>query len=266
MKKSIAFSFVVFALLVSCRKKNEPVTSNVTSVYFPCNGCVEADDSTTVITQTETSVPTPTTSSTDVDAIFLITSYTSVAAAQTTVVNSGTVNFEDYPPLMNSIYGVPLKRVYLNGDSLVPGSFFGEYWSLPSTNFNGNHWKVEGSKGIPSFTIASPPEPVCSGLQLIPSSISLSNGVTISLTLSNAKSAMLELSKVNGNFTQRKQYLLFNGINNIQILPQDLGGFIATTGAQISVGYDNSTNHLVGEKVFSFQHHSTFVKEIELIN
>ena len=264
MKKIVVIALAGSVLIASCKKKHDEKFEEVDTVYFPCNGCTTKTDTTQVVTDTEISIPTPTTSATNYDAKFTIDSYTTISGASIKVTNSGSAKFLDVPAFSSSLYGLPVKRVFLNGDTLAQGQSAGEYWTMPNTNFMGSKWKVEGTSIFPSFTYSAAfAAPYCENINELPETISRISNTEITFKISNAASAAFYLLDKNGKSIG---FQLSPGVNKIVLTPADFLSFNPTeTKITFMLSLYNLSNNLIGGKVATFEKHGAYFKEVVFI-
>ena len=271
MKKIFTVTIVVIALIFSCKKKDPPApvtngsssTSGTTTSASTTGGTTTGGTTTGGINGGPSN--TPTTNATSFHSILSTTNFTQIVNSQTMAVRFANAYFTNTPSEYIASDGFRVGEVKLNGDSLSYATSGTQYATSFLTSTTTTKWEVSGANGIPSFTFnASIAEPTCTNLNLVPAAVSKSVGLSLSLTLSNFKTASLYFSDNSSSMDGTIVMQLVNGLNSINITPAQLNGMAITTNGQFILQVENNSNHKIGGKDISFKKLLNYWKQIEI--
>jgi hypothetical protein len=277
MKNIFVVTLIVLAVIFSCKKKDDPAppTNSTTGSATTSSttggtttGGTTTGGTTTGGTTTGGTTGTPTSNATSFHGILSIFTYSSTSSmGQTFTLSAGNAYFSATPVQTPANNCVLVKKVLLDGDSLMAPGSGSQYATSPIAPPETGKWEVQGANGIPSFTYnASFAAPAATNLNLIPAIIDKSNGFSISMNVSNSKTSSIIISDGTGNVSGTAVLPLSNGVNNINLSSAQLNGMTTTTAAVIMVQLENNSNHLIGGKDFSFKKQGTFVRQVEIKN
>ncbi len=270
MKNILVVIILVLAVFFSCKKKDDPAPSNNSTTGSTTSSSTTGGTTgatTTGGSTTGGTTGTPTSTATSFHGILSIMNFTSQMSGQNVQMKTGSAYFSETPVQFMGSSSVRVKKLTLNGDSLILPANGSQYSSMFPANMNGSKWVAEGANGFPSFTFdATFAEPTCTNLNLVPASVSRSAGLNLSFTVANAKKSLLMLADNNGNLAGSFAISLTNGANSIHFTSAQLSVMDTTMEGQFMIQMENTSNHLIGGKDISFKKELIFMKQVVIKN
>lgn len=135
--------------------------------------------------------------------------------------------------------------------------------SADTVNLAVDTWSIVGNSGIPSFVFRnSNPFPVCADFNIIPDSISKTNGYSFDiLNVSEITSGWFSIGDGVGVMLN---YSLLPGSNHIEIKPAELQAMATGTAGSITLELEKRTVQAVSGKNFSFSKRSMLTKHVKI--
>jgi hypothetical protein len=158
---------------------------------------------------------------------FVAGNYTVVNSSGTTISSDVRTSFYSPPKANKKISaGIEIKKLRLNGNSVMYDHGLNYYikpdWNLATEQL----WEVVGSGPIVSFNFRlNNPTPSCPDLNVIPDSVSLSEGFTLHISGVTNATAGARVIIYNGNYVEVNSKPIVNGDNSISFGASDFAYF-----------------------------------------